>query len=189
MLKLHPVVCVVLLLVCACSLDYEDAIVSEEMLESIPDTILYKLEHNLVRDGKIIATLEADYAEQFEKKSETYLESIHFREFDSEGEIVNEVFAEAALYHSDTENAEAMGELYINSIREEAEMFAQNLTWKKEERLLIGIPDEQVLLRKDDGSELAGYGFRADFRHKEIEFRGSARGTFVYEEEDTSPRE
>jgi LPS export ABC transporter protein LptC len=170
------------LCISACSLDYEDAMVQETMAESVPDVVLRNVEHNVVREGKVTAHLEATQATQYEKRNETLLENVYFRESSDEGELLTEMWADKATWHSDTEDAEASGDIYVHSFKEEAEVYAQSLRWKKADRTLVAGETEQVVLRRDDGSELRGTGFSADFRSNEIRLK-AAHGVYIYDED------
>lgn len=175
----------VTLAVCAagCSLDYEEAMVRETMAETIPDVVLHNARHSLVREGKITAQLDASRVVQYEKRSRALLEEVHFREMDDQGKVLTEIWADQAVWHTDTEDAEANGDIYVHSFKEEAEVFAQSLTWKKQERTLAAGPEELVILRRQDGSELRGTAFVADFRRNQVRMK-AARGVYVYEEEE-----
>lgn len=170
-----------LLCLAGCSLDYEEAIVKETMSESIPDVVLNTMRHSLVREGKIVAVLEASRAVQYEKRNQTLLEEVHFQEMDDSGVVLTEIWTDEAVWHTDTEDAEATGDIYVYSFKEEAEVFAQSLSWKKQDRLLAAGAEEEVVLRREDGSELRGKGFVADFRRGDIKMN-AARGVYVYEE-------
>jgi len=171
-----------ILALAGCSLDYEEAMVRETMAESIPDLVLENMQHIIVQDGQIVARLEAGRAVQYEKRKEMLLDDVHFRELDDSGSVLTEVWADSAVWHTDTEDAEATGDIYVYSFKREAEVFAQTLTWKKKERVLSAGEDEQVVMRKEDGSELRGTGFTADFRRGEVRMK-AARGVYVYGEE------
>jgi LPS export ABC transporter protein LptC len=166
-----------------CSLDYEEAMVRETMADTIPDLVLYNLEHVIVSDGKVIARLEAARALQYDKRNETQLEDVHFRELDDQGQVQTEVWADRAVWHRDTEDAEATGDIYLYSNKEEASVLAQSLRWTKADRVLAAEPGDRVLLRREDGSELEGTSFRADFRSSEVHL-DAARGVYVYEDQD-----
>lgn len=174
---------VVLAALGGCSLDYEDSIAPETLAESIPDLVLENMEHVIVSDGRITARLEASHAVEYDKRNETSLQDVHFREIGKDGEVQTEVWADRAVWHRDTENAEATGDIYLYSHKEKAEVLAQSLHWTKADRVLEADPGDDVLLRRDDGSELEGTGFRADFRRSEVRL-GAARGVYVYGEED-----
>jgi LPS export ABC transporter protein LptC len=172
-----------LLCLAGCSLDYEEAMVQETMAESVPDVVLRNMQHSIVRDGNIVARLEATRAVQYEKRNETLLEGIHFREMDDQGELLTEIWADEAVWHTDTEDAEATGDIYVYSFKEKAEVFAKTLAWKKQDRVLSAGEAEEVVLRRDDGSELRGTGFSADFRRSEIKVK-NASGVYVRKDEE-----
>jgi LPS export ABC transporter protein LptC len=140
------------------------------------------MEHVMVRDGKVVGRLEATRAVQYEKRAQTLLEDVYFREYDRDGAVLTEVWADRAVWHTDTEDAEASGDIYLYSHRQEAEVLASSLAWTKGDRVLSAGPDDRVYLRKDDGSELEGTGFWADFRRSVIRLK-AARGVYVYDEE------
>jgi LPS export ABC transporter protein LptC len=166
----------------ACSLDYDEAIVKETMAESVPDVVLRGLEHTVVNEGSVTARIEASTATQYEKRNQTLLEDVHFSEFGDTGEVQTEIWADRATWHSDTEDAEATGDIYVHSYKEKAEVYAGSITWKKQDRLLTAGANEEVVLRRDDGSELRGTGFSADFRRSEIRMK-AAQGVYVYKDE------
>ena len=167
-----------------CSLDYEDALVQEDMAETIADVILTNFEHFIVKGGRIVAKIRADRAELYEKKQETILEGVYLQEFGDDGELINEAWADRAVYYSETEDAEVSGEIYLYSYREEAELVAQTLRWDEEGRRLTSDPEEVVHLRSEDGSELTGQGFEADFRNNILRFATGAQGVYTFEDEE-----
>ena len=172
------------LLAGACSFNYQEAMVKESLEESIPDTVLLNFKHYIYRNGIRTASIEADRAELYDKRKETLLEGVHLVEYDDAGEMVDEVWADRAVYHSDTGDADITGEIYLYSEREKAEMVAQSLHWNKEQRLLTSDPEETVSLRKDDGSRIEGVGFQADFRTNALSFSKRVEGVYVYDENE-----
>jgi len=72
----------------------------------------------------------------------------------------------------------------IRAPQEKASLQAEVLAWIKEGKRLEGQPGEAVRLEKEDGSFVAGRGFRADFRRRRLEFDSAVRGFYVTEEEE-----
>jgi len=170
------------LLSAACSLDYQAAVAEEQAAEGIPDTVATDLVHRIHRDGRLSLQLEAARAETFNSRNETILKNAHFIEFDSSGGKATEGTAGRVLYHTDTENAEISGAVRVHSAAEKGNVSAETLAWKNKEKILSAPPDEQVLIRKDDGSVISGRGFQGDFRTRQVSFSGPVRGTYVWEE-------
>ena len=169
----------------SCSLDYTDAILSENMSEEIPDSILYDFTHTSVRNGTPASRLHADRAEIYEKKNETRLHDVVFQEFDRDGTIVTEGRADYTLFDTETEDAELSGDLSFYSSKEEATVSTDYLYWNDEEKTLVGAPEAAVTIYKDSGTELSGVGFEADISTLSVNFDGPVQGTYV--DEDSGP--
>ena len=177
-LPLIPLLFAVLL---GCSLDYADAIVEEDLSETVPDTVLFDIVHSVVRGGVVVVTLEADRGESYGAKHETSLYGVRFREYDGQGELITEGQAEQASYRSDTENAEMSGSISFRSIGEGVKFQAEYLYWEMENRRLTSRPEELVTIERDNGTFIEGKGFEADFQRKVIRLR-DFRGRYVQEE-------
>ncbi len=107
------------------------------------------------------------------------LTKTHFRELDELGAILVEGWADLATYHIDSENAEIEGNLRLYSAKEETTLTASDLSWDKDSRTLRSTEDGVVRLKRDDGSEMSGRGFEADFRHREIRFGSDVTGVMT----------
>jgi len=167
-----------------CSLDYREAQAEETIAEGIPDTVLYEVRHRVVKDSRLAVAFEAQKVENYTKKKLTLLESIQFREYGNEEDILTEGRAGSVIYHTDTENAELSGSVSVQSHTEKATVTTGALSWVKDKRLLIGKPEETVTLEKEDGSYVSGRGFQGDFKIKAVHFSGPVMGTYVYKDED-----
>lgn len=178
-----------LLVSCSCSIDYDEAMVVEELSEDLPDIIIYDFVQVQVKDGKPEYRIMGGEAKMFEKKQEQSISSVLFQEFNNEGEIVTEGWADEVNYFTETEDAELRGNLDFYSKTEEGSISAEYLYWQKEGSILKSNPEESVTLREDSGSSISGTGFEADFDNKEIFFTGSAGGTWVEEEKEESEDE
>ncbi|MEJ2664129.1 MAG: LPS export ABC transporter periplasmic protein LptC [Spirochaetia bacterium] len=175
---------IICILIWGCSLDYKGAFGGEKQREEIPDTILYNFKHVVVEDNKKLFQIEADEATVFKKKQETLLENIHFLEYDKDGNIVTEGFADNARFHTGSEDAEIWGSVYFYSAREGAELLTPSLSWKKDSKVLQADPKDLVRINKDDGSYIQGRGFLADLRRKSVSFLSQVRGRIVRNDEE-----
>lgn len=178
--------CTLLLLIAlgACSFDYERATTDEELAEQIPDSILESFSQTVVRDGRPTFLLEAGRASSYVQEGRIILLSAHFRELDDTGAVLAEGWADRAVYHTDTENAEFSGAVRLYSAREEAWLRTDELSWDKETRTVRGGETGTVRVERNDGSWLEGGGFAADFRRREIRFRSAVRGEITDSEEE-----
>lgn len=168
----------------ACSLDYSQVTVSEEMSEQVPDSILHEFSYTVVEGGKPSVRVDAERAEFFEKSDRTYVTGLTFREYDEQGELVTEGTADYAEFHTDTESAELEGGLRFYSSTEEATVETEYLYWDNEEKLLTGREDDRVRIEEDSGSRLDGIGFEADVRRRLIDFAGPVSGRFVSDSDE-----
>jgi LPS export ABC transporter protein LptC len=180
---LLPTGALLVILASGCSLDYGEASVAEEIQGETPQTVLSSFTHTIVSQDRVWVVLEADRAETYEKRKEIVLTNAHLREFDSQGELTTEAWAEEAVFYTDSENATVRGSIRIYSPKEKARLQAQALTWTKDGKRLVADAGDTVRVDKDDGSFLQGGGFSADFRRRTITFVGGVQGRYVQEED------
>jgi LPS export ABC transporter protein LptC len=174
-------VCAVLL-VCGCSLNYEEATLEGQSAGGIPDTVANGLVHRVNREGRLSLQMEASRAETYNSTNTTVLTNAHFVEYDSNGRKATEGSARKVIFHSDTENAEISGSVRVHSASEKGSVAAESLAWVKKEKLLSAPPNESVFIRKDDGSFISGVGFTGDFHTRQVTFSGPVKGSYVWEE-------
>lgn len=77
-----------LLFTLGCELDYESAMMADEIAEDIPDTILLEFTHIVVKDGRETFRVGAERGEFYEKKRQTLFFGVNFQEFDAEGSLI-----------------------------------------------------------------------------------------------------
>ena len=167
-----------------CSINYEEAIVSDEMSEDVPDTIMKNFTYISVRNGVESIKLEAETASTFENKNETIMENVVFQEFSNNGSIAAEGKADSVILFNNTEDAELSGNLYLYSKQEEGAIETDFLEWTKESKELKSNPQSQVNITKDSGTTISGKGFHANLRKKEITFSENIIGEYINEDED-----
>jgi len=167
-----------------CHLNYREAMLSKELSENIPNVVLVRFRHTVVKNNSIVAIVEAERGEEYLKKGEIKLEKVRYTEFDEEGKIVDEGSADSAIYNTKTKDAEIVGNIKIRSEIEKGEIDASRLHWSNDKRLLVGDPNEKVVLKRDDGSFVTGRGFSSDLRLKEIKFSGEVLGRYIGKEKN-----
>jgi LPS export ABC transporter protein LptC len=170
------------LLVCGCSLNYEEATLEEQSAGGIPDTVANGVIHRVNKEGRLSLQMEASRAETYNSTNTTVLTNAHFVEYDSSGGKATEGSAQRVVYHSDTENAEISGSVRVHSASEKGSVSAESLSWVNKEKRLSAPPDESVFIRKDDGSFISGVGFTGDFHTRQVAFSGPVKGSYVWEE-------
>ncbi len=168
----------------ACSLNYNEARLAEDIAEETPETIMVNFTHTIVYDGKVWVRLEAERGETYGEKKQIVLTNVYFQEFDEEGELLNEGWADRAWFDTDSEDARLSGSISIYSVQDEAVIEAENLAWTGEGKKLAADPEDVVILKKEDGSFVEGKGFTADFRKKTLTFEAAVKGSYVWEEND-----
>ncbi len=168
-----------------CSLDYEGSALAEGLSEQVPDTILHNFTHTVVRDGKKIFRIHADYSETYADEDRVVLKNISFKEYDPDGKVVSEGRADEAVFYPQAENAEIWGGIRVYSLRENAVITAPSLYWESESRILESSRDGLVVIEKDSGDEVMGRGFEVDMRRNILRFSGSSQGTIVLEDDET----
>ena len=167
-----------------CSFDYNKMGEKDQLADTIPETILYNITQVRVRNGTISSKIAADKIETFKNKNIMYITKLHYTEISRTGETLTEGWADKATYYTDTENAEISGNIYFYSTEEKAGVHADYLNWDNQAKILTSRPGEKVTVSRDDGSYVEGFGFRANFKLKEITFSGNVKGIFIDEEKE-----
>ncbi|MFP4363983.1 MAG: LPS export ABC transporter periplasmic protein LptC [Spirochaetia bacterium] len=181
LLLLFPLI----LLFAACSLDYGEAELTEELESSIPDSVIMNFQQTVIENGRPFFRIYAAEASVFNQRHETVLEGVWFQEFDEEGVIVSEGSAENAVFYSETENADLEGEVYVYSDEQEVAIFAETLLWERETRsMTTRDPEDGVVVERNDGTAVQGTGFQGNFSLNEITFSGPVTGEYVQEDDE-----
>jgi len=173
-----------LLALCACSLDYGEAKVEETLRAETPETVLLDFTHTIVSGDVVAAVLKAQRAETYGKKKEIVLSEVYYSEYDQEGKLATEGWADQARFNTESEDAEVRGSIIIYSHTEKSALYAESLSWSKNGKRLKAGAEETVLLKKDDGSYVEGKGFEADFRENRLSFSAAVRGRYEAKKEE-----
>ena len=167
------------MLLAGCSFDYRSTELDEELAEEVPNTVLNGVEHTVMSGDQVTAVLRIDRVESYRERDLLILFGVHFTEFDADGLVITEAWAERAEYHSKTGDARAEGSVVVSSDREDARITAAGLNWSDTERMLTGDEGAHVVLERGDGSRLAGAGFEADVGRRIIRYLGPVSGIWV----------
>ena len=167
------------LLLAGCSFDYRSTELDEELAEEVPNTVLNGVEHTVMSGDRVTAVLRIDRVESYDERDLLILSGIHFTEFDADGLVITEAWAERAEYRSKTGDARAEGSVMVSSDREDARITATGLNWNETERMLTGDDGAEVVLEWGDGSRLAGFDFEADVARRIVRYLGPVSGSLV----------
>jgi LPS export ABC transporter protein LptC len=171
----------------SCSLDYSQAILPEDLADTVPETVLIKFTQSNVEKRKLKQLIEANKAETFTKSNKTIFNNIHFTQFDSDGMKTIEGKANEVIYQTESKDAEITGGIWFHSYTEKTSIYAESLSWKNKEKRLFSKVDQTVRVVKEDGSFIQGTGFETDLRLKQIIFSLSVSGRFINEKTDKKP--
>lgn len=169
------------MLLAACSFDYRSTELDEELAEEVPNTVLNGVEHTVMSGDRVTAVLRIDRVESYDERDLLILSGIHFTEFDADGLVITEAWAERAEYRSKTGDARAEGSVVVSSDREDARITATGLNWNDTERMLTGDDGAEVVLEWGDGSRLAGFDFEADVARRIVRYLGPVSGSLVFD--------
>jgi LPS export ABC transporter protein LptC len=171
-------------LLCSCSLDYESALLEEQLPERLPDTVATGIVHRVVKNSRTALEVKAARAETWDAQHRTMLEAASFVEYDRDGGMAVEGSAGRVVFHTDTEDAEISGRVRVYSAIDEAGIETESLTWQSKPRVLSAPAHDRVVITKDDGGRIEGTGFVGDFRRREVVFNGPVQGTYVWTGEE-----
>ncbi|AFG38700.1 LPS export ABC transporter periplasmic protein LptC [Spirochaeta africana] len=166
-----------LLVLGACSLEYD--MLDDGDANGRPELELSRLQHTVVRSGRIQLQVHAEHSRTFQGERRQELIDVYFWEFDRDGAVASEGRADQAEVELESEDITFSGGIQLYSHQEEAGIHAEFLEWNSENRRLQGRDGERVSIIRDDGSTIYGSGFLADMRHRSLEFRSQVEGAFV----------
>ncbi len=171
-------------LLAGCSLDYDSVRLSDEIDQSIPDTVLISFTQIVVRDGTPRFVVTAERARTFVDQRRQYLDGVSFEERAADGRRTTYGTADSAVFETDTENVALTGSLQFYSEEEDAWLSAESLFWDSESRTLSSDPAESVLVRRGETTQVRGSGFSADMARSTVRFDGGVSGTIIEESDE-----
>ena len=164
----------------ACSFDYGGGAGGAS---DKPSSVFTGFTHTVMIRGARVFEIKADRAESYDADGKTLLYGVSFTEFDEKThEAVAEGRADSGVIYTQSENAEFSGSISLKSQGEDATLKAEYLSWDAGKKVLSSRLDQNVEVRKGDGTWLRGAGFSADMRRRAFVFRDSAEGAFAVED-------
>ena len=170
-------------LLAACSFDYSESGASaEELLETVPETVLRDVTHTVVRGGRLVAEISAEQVQNFPRRRYALLDDVRYVEYDAAGEPVTTGSAEHAVFYSEREDAKVAGAIRLRSESQGVSLEAKSLRWEGLRHRLVS--EQEVAISRDDGSEVRAGGVDVDVRRKRIRFTAPVSGTLVTDDEE-----
>ncbi|MBI9099011.1 MAG: LPS export ABC transporter periplasmic protein LptC [Spirochaetaceae bacterium] len=164
-------------------MDYSEADLVQNLSEEIPNTIIFKYETVEIQNGSPAMQIKADKAEVYDSKEETHLSQVDFYNYE-DGEINNHGRSNSAVLYMKSGDAQLTGSIKIESTEDNSSLRAESIYWIDEKKILSSDPEDTVLVRDKEGSELTGQGFSADIKRKTITFDSKIKGVFISNEKE-----
>jgi len=172
--------CIPLLI--ACSFDYSAGTGLED---TRPDIVMENIEYVRVRGGDILARFQAEHAERWEERQLMELSNFTFEQMEDHGETVNvEGAAKAAVVQIDTGDISLSGGVQISIESEDITINTSELEWRDKEKAIKGGAEEEVDVKRSDGTNFTGKGFSAEIRSRTWSFTGEVKGRYVEKDEE-----
>jgi len=169
-------------LLVACSFDYGAGTGLEN---TRPDIVMENIEYVRVRGGDMLARFQAEHAERWEELQLMELRNFTFEQMEDHGETVNvEGEAKAATVQIDTGDISLSGGVRINIESEDIIINTAELEWKDKEKTIKGGVEEEVDVKRSDGTTFTGKGFSADIRSRTWSFSGEVKGRYVEKDKE-----
>jgi LPS export ABC transporter protein LptC len=166
----------------ACSFDYSS---TGNDVQDQPDVVMDDVEYVRVRKGDPLLRFRAEHAERYENRQTMELRNFSFEQFGGHGEEINaEGQAGSALVELESGNIRLDDRVRISVDSEDVVIETGRLSWKDKEKTLSGDEADEVIIRRSDGTNFTGRGFRADARSQTWEFSSGISGTYVHEDEE-----
>jgi len=161
----------------ACSFDYGAGTGLEN---TRPDIVMENIEYVRVRKGDMLARFQAEHAERWEELQLMELRNFTFEQMEDHGETVNvEGAAKAATVQIDTGDISLSGGVQVSIESEDIVINTEELEWKDKEKTIKGGAQEEVDVKRSDGTSFTGKGFQADVRNRTWSFSGDVKGQYV----------
>ncbi|MCL2704846.1 MAG: LPS export ABC transporter periplasmic protein LptC [Spirochaetaceae bacterium] len=168
----------------ACSFDYKEAMVAEEISGGIPNAIVINLEETVIKKGTIAYSLKAERAETYDKRNLTVFKNIQFVEYDKAGETATEGEVGNANYYSDTENMEFDKSFKLESLQQGYFIEGDSLFWDGKEKVLVSDFEKEITIGKENGSYITGKGFNSKASNNSFNFEGGVTGVYISEDDE-----
>jgi LPS export ABC transporter protein LptC len=166
----------------SCSFDYSEEVVKDSTL---PDLVFEDLTYTRMRDGEIVARLEAETGNRYEDRHLMELSNYKFEQYDN---VSHEIDATG-------EGGEAAVDMVSNNVKmtqgvnirvdsEDFSLRTSDLQWKDGEKILSGDENSEINITRPDGTDINGVGFHSDIRSRNWVFNSNVSGVYFYKDEE-----
>ncbi len=175
----------------SCFSEYQSEEELEKQYNSIPNISFKNLTQVNVKYGRKQYVAKAEKANIFNnnQNNKMILDNISFYQFDKKEKAVTSGKADKASLDFKTSNVTIEGNIDIYSKKEEAKITTNYLVWEDKNKIIKGNLKEEIKITKDNGTEIAGKGFKVDTKKNIITFQKEVSGFFVKEEEEDKKKE
>ena len=154
----RPTICVALLF-SACRPDEGGETAGPALLEMQADQVIVGMDYTITRDGLRRGRLLADTAYFFDGQSEIQLRGVNATFFDADGREISTLTSRQGVFHTETEDMEATGQVIVHDLRDNQRLETEPLNYAAAEEL-ISTDAEFVLYQ--GSTTFRGTGFTSD---------------------------
>ncbi|MFQ3547177.1 MAG: LPS export ABC transporter periplasmic protein LptC [Termitinemataceae bacterium] len=164
-----------------CSFDYSAV---AEIKDEQPDLTMYDVAYVRFHDGKPQVRMEADIIERYETQRLFRAANLRFEQFENDS-LKPDAAGTAGYAQFTTSDSNAVFSEGVRIVipSEDIQVEAKELFWFQTERILMSNSEDEVLIKKADGSLLVGKGFSAQVRKRSWKFEHGVRG--LYQDDET----
>lgn len=165
------------LFIMGCTINYNDQSEVIEKSDSIPDSVMKNFNLIQMKNNKPYTQVTSSLTEIYESQNKTVLFDVVFTEYNTiSHELSTYGKADMIEYFNDTEDAKLNGNLNFISKKDEIELTGDSLYWNSKEKKIESDINSSILVVKEDGSTIEGYGFSANLRYSTFSFDKNITG-------------
>lgn len=165
---------VIILFFVGCKIDYTLGM-GEGTQETYPDIVMRGVTQVDIQGSQVIM-VEAEMAEIYNETGETRFEKVSFKELDQDNEEVRRGNA-GEIHQYDNEDLLMRGQISVYDHAEDSSVEAEELFWDETAKTLKSPEDMDVSITLGKDGSLAGKGFSADLKTREISILSDVTGT------------
>jgi LPS export ABC transporter protein LptC len=166
----------------ACTFDYGQ---TEPEESPYPDITMEDMEYTRVRNGALVARLQAELAERYEKRHYMELKNYSFEQYNTTNEKIDAIGSGgSAAIELGTSNIRMFDGVEITVDAEDLAIETERLDWDNGTKTLKSGENDTVKVEQSTGTSFDGVGFSADVRSRSWAFFSNASGVYVHEDED-----
>lgn len=156
--------------------------------DDVPLLVMQDFEQSTVRDGRVLYSVQGARAENYSSHQEIRLKDFTFQEYDGEGKVVSQGSSQAAIIHTDTNNAHLDGTLRASSTKQSVALTiiggpGGSVEWKNQEKVMTTLDGSSVVLKKDDGSRITAQGMVLNLKSNDLALDKAITGVWQTNEE------